>query len=217
MNTRNITALILLVAAIGLMQYHAILFWSEHVDQATGWAWSLLLEGAALWLWSSRHMAQRALALVATVLVLAGPLYQVSAPLIAEWQATDRGAVANVERRAALAAEITSLETALNAYLNNSATRQGWAQRIDATQARLDTARSELQGVIAAAAEPVRLSWQRQAVIGMQAIALVLFQIMGVIAIRTLAVAYQVKASDPQAPQRNPTPAARHARLARAA
>lgn len=217
MNTRNITALILLVAAIGLMQYHAILFWSEHVDRATGWAWSLLLEGAALWLWSSRHAAQRALALVATVLVLAGPLYQVSAPLIAEWQATDRSAVANVERRAALAAEITSLETALNAYLKNSAARVGWAQRIDATQARLDTARSELTAVIAAAAEPVRMSWQRQAVIAMQAIALVLFQIMGVIAIRTLAVAHQAKASDPQEPQRNPTPAARHTRLARAA
>lgn len=217
MNTRNITALILLVAAIGLMQYHAILFWSEHVDAATGWAWSLLLEGAALWLWSSRRMAQRALALVATVLVLAGPLYQVSAPLIAEWQATDRSAVANVERRAALAAEISSLETALNAYLKNSEARVGWAQRIDATQARLDTARSELQAVIAAAAEPVRMSWQRQAVIAMQAIALVLFQIMGVIAIRTLAATFQNKPAAPQEPQRNPTPAARHARLARAA
>lgn len=217
MNTRNITALILLVAGIGLMQYHAILFWSEHVDQATGWAWSLLLEGAALWLWSSRRAAQRALAFVATVLVLAGPLYQVSAPLIAEWQASDLGAVANIERRAALAAEINSLETALNAYLKNSEARVGWAQRIDATQARLDTARSELTAVIAAAAEPVHMSWQRQAVIAMQAIALVLFQIMGVIAIRTLAVTYQVKPAAPHEPQRNPTPAARHPRLARAA
>lgn len=216
MNTRQLSALVLLIAAIGLMQYHAIMFWSEHVDKATGWAWSLLLEGSALWLWSSQKMAHRMLAAVATLLVLAGPLYQVSAPLISEWQATDRGAVANVERTAALTAEISSLETALNTYLNNSATRQGWAQRIDATQARLDAARTELQAVITATAQPQRLSWQRQAVIAMQAIALVLFQILGVITIRTLANALQAKNPHREEKHR-PILAARPTRLAKAA
>jgi hypothetical protein len=218
MNTRQLTALVLLVAAIGLMQYHAIMFWSEHVDLTTGWAWSLLLEGSALWLWSSKRIAQRILGAVATVLVLAGPLYQVSAPLITEWQATDRGAVANAERRTTLTAEINSLETALNTYLSNSATRQGWASRLDATQARLDTARNELKAVIAAEAMPTRLTWQRQAVIAMQAIALVLFQILGVLAIRTLATALQMNDErDTKAAQHRPQQAARPTRLARAA
>jgi hypothetical protein len=81
-NPRKITAALLLIGGIGLLQYHAILFWTAAVDPLTGWAWSLLLECAALWCWSHHRAAIRwGLGAVATVLVLAGPLYQVAKPL----------------------------------------------------------------------------------------------------------------------------------------
>lgn len=197
MNLRAITTVLLLAGCIGLLQYHAIQFWAANVDAATGWVWSLLLEGAALWLWFSPTRARRALGAVATLLLLAGPLYQVSAPLIHEWQASD----ASAARRADLNAEITHLEAALNGYVANSAQRVGWAQRIDATQARLDAARAERAALTTAVAAE-RMSWQRQAIIGMQAFAICLFQLLGVLAIGELRRAAQEQAQQAKEPRR---------------
>jgi hypothetical protein len=185
MNPRKITAALLLIGGIGLLQYHAILFWTAVVDPATGWAWSLLLEGAALWCWSHHRAAIRwGLGAVATVLVLAGPLYQVAEPLVAERAGVEQSA----EQRAVLAAEIAGLERALATYLDNSQSRVGWAGRIDDTQAQLTAARAELRGLTAS--EPLRIEWQRQAIILMQAVALVLFQLLNVVMIRTLSMEY---------------------------
>ena len=151
------------------------------VDPLTGWAWSLLLEAAALWCWSHPRFAVRwGMGAVATVLVLAGPLYQVSAPLVAEHMQVDTTA----QERTVLQTEIAGLESALATYLANSERRVGWAGRIDDTQAKLDAARAELRRLATAA--PQRMEWQRQAIIAMQAIALVLFQLLNVVMIRTL-------------------------------
>lgn len=181
---------LLLIGGIGLLQWHSIAFWSAHVDRATGWAWSLLLEGVALWLWSDARTMRRLLAVVATVLLLAGPLYQVSSPLFLEAVSIERSATANTARRDALEAEIASLESSLTAFLANSQKRVGWAERIDRTQAALDAARRELAELIATtAASPQRLEWQRQAVIVMQAAALVLIQVANVLAVTTLSTA----------------------------
>lgn len=178
---------LLLVGGIGLLQWHSIAFWSTHVDHATGWAWSLLLEGVALWLWSDGRAMRRLLAVVATVLLLAGPLYQVSSPLFLEAAGIERSATANTAHRAVLEAEIASLESAMAAFLANSQKRVGWAERIDRTQAALDDARRELADLTATtAAAPRRLEWQRQAVIVMQAVALALIQVANVLAITTL-------------------------------
>lgn len=181
---------LLLTGGIGLLQWHSIAFWSAHVDHATGWAWSLLLEGVALWLWSDGRAVRRLLAVVATVLLLAGPLYQVSSPLFLEVVGIERSAAANTARRAALEAEIATLEKSMAAFLANSQKRVGWAERIDRTQAALDDARREMAELTTAtAAAPQRLEWQRQAVIVMQATALVLIQVANVLAITTLSAA----------------------------
>lgn len=181
LNPRKITAVLLLLGGIGLLQYHAIMFWTDVVDPLTGWAWSILLEGAALWCWSHHNAAIRwVLGAIATLLVLTGPLYHVAAPLVAEGLGMEQNAV----QRQILTAEIASLEQDKETFLANSEKRVGWASRIDSVQAKLDSARAELRNLTAS--EPQRLEWQRQAIILMQAIALVLFQLLNVVMIRTL-------------------------------
>ncbi|MEW6648182.1 MAG: hypothetical protein AB1450_13365 [Pseudomonadota bacterium] len=194
MNFRTFSAGILLIGCIGLLQVHSIAFWSASVDPVTGLFWSLVLEGAALWLWSARRLHLRLLGALVTVLLLAGPLYQVSAPLFAE----QAGVAAAAQRRTELQAEIASAETALSAFLTNSQQRVGWAGRIDAAQGRLDAARAELAGLTRAGAE-VRMDWQRQAVIGLQALAIAVLQLVGVLCIGELRRAAPAPAAAPGA------------------
>ncbi|MFP4182228.1 MAG: hypothetical protein ACLFTX_06495 [Thiohalospira sp.] len=56
-------AAVILIGCTAVIQYHAIQFWTAQVDPVTGWAWSLLLEAVALWLWWRRGII-RALALL---------------------------------------------------------------------------------------------------------------------------------------------------------
>lgn len=175
----------LLVAAMLLMQIHSIEFWTTYAG-ATGILWSLLLEGAALWLWSARSIGKNGLALVASLLVLAGPLYQVSLPVIDSYRASESGVISNTQTANVLRDEITSLQAALATYNDNSKTRVGWAARIDETQARLTTVQTELKQLLIAQAAPPAMAWQHTAVISMQAIALVIFQLVIVLAIRSL-------------------------------
>ena len=178
---------VLLAGCIGLLQYHSVQFWVERTGSPVGVAWSLLLEGAALWLWSDRRPTRRLLGAVATLLLLAGPLYQVSAPLLDEGGHAERQAVAARERQSDLAGEIKTLDTALAAYLANSASRQGWVARIDHTQARLEQLRAEQAQITFDRADaPAPRPWQQVAVIGMEALAIALFQLVAVLAIGEL-------------------------------
>ncbi|MGH8490727.1 MAG: hypothetical protein ACREXS_18155, partial [Gammaproteobacteria bacterium] len=72
---------VVLIGAIGLLQAHGIAFWSGKLGPY-GIAWSVLLEATALWLWSRPAIGSRALACLASVLLLLGPLYQVGTPIL---------------------------------------------------------------------------------------------------------------------------------------
>jgi len=186
MKIRPISTALLLVGCICLLQYHAIQFWVTHAG-ITGAAWSLLLEGAALWLWSSPRLLRRVLGGLVTLLLLVGPLYQVSAPLIEAGHYAANTATAGAERSRDLAGEIQSLEAALAVYLANSQTRSGWVSRIDSAQARLDRLRTEQAQLSAVrAGAPQHQPWQRTAVILMEALAIVIFQLVAVLAIGEL-------------------------------
>ena len=179
----------LLVTGLALMQFHSIAFWSEAVGPLTGWAFSLQLEAAALWLWFSPRRAHRALGAVATLLLLAGPVYQVTAPVIEAQTAAVSGVSQAADRRAVLLAEIGAIEASLATYRKNSESRQGWFGLIEQAEADLSARRGELAAVQAAQfAAPVRMAWQAQAVLLMQALALVLFQLANVLAIRALSL-----------------------------
>lgn len=186
MKIRPLCTAALLAGCILLLQYHAIQFWTTQAG-SSGAGWSLLLEGAGLWLWLSPSLPRRVLGGAVTLLLLAGPLYQVSAPLIEMGHRTEHTATAGVERSRDLVGEIKTLEAALAGYLTISQTRAGWSARIDSTQARLDRLRSEQATLSAARAEaPQHQPWQRTAVILMEALAIVIFQLVAVLCIGEL-------------------------------
>ena len=210
----KVPAAILLIAAATLMQIHSIEFWQSQAGEYSGILWSLLLEGAALWLWSSNNGWKSALGLVASLLVLAGPLYQVSEPAIKQWQSSNTLPELQIKQEAVLLAEIASLKSSLAQYNDNSANRVGWSGRIDKTKADLKTANTELKTLYAQQEKPTAMGWQSISAIAMQAISLVLFQLLIVLTIRSLSAEAEVKTTKASNPKKK---AASTPRLALAA
>jgi len=182
--TQIITALALpipvLVAAEVLLQWHGWTFWATYFDPLAGPALSLTLAvlAASWWAvaaWSRRWPARLGyglLALVASLVLLSGPLYQVSAPIV---QASE-AARALPARLASLDAAIEARRAELDKYLTITASgRYGWHGRID--DARTALAELEARRVALVESAPESVSWQRQAAAGLQAVALVLLQI----------------------------------------
>lgn len=183
--SRKLPALLLLAGAIVLMQKHAWEFWKEF-DADFYWLWAVMLEGAALWLWSQRNAWKNAIAFLATLMVLAGPLYQVSKPAIEMLHKAETESGLLAERKAELKADKTQLTADLATYNENSLHRAGWAGLITATKADLKAVNTELNALSKAQGKPVPMQWQALAVIAMQAIAMVIFQMVIVFSIRSL-------------------------------
>lgn len=182
---KKIPALVLLTGAVFLMQKHAWDFWSGY-DATTGWLWALMLEGAALWLWAQRNVLANGIALLATLLVLAGPLYQVSKPAVEMLHQSNAQPTVNAERKAELKADKTQLTADLATYNENSKHRAGWATLIATTKAELKAVNAELKTLSAAELAPAPMAWQALAVIVMQAVAMLIFQIVIIQSIREL-------------------------------
>lgn len=180
----KLPALLVLTGAIALLQLHAIQFWTEFVGPM-GWAWAVLLEVVALWLWYQRQLARRALALVTSVLALTGPVYTVCEPLVEEWQAAshvDAGRELRIER---LTQEAARLEESLATFRDNSEARAGWLTPIQEAQARLTEVDAELAELLSTPPAEA-MTWRQQALVVMQALALIIFQLSAVLAITSL-------------------------------
>lgn len=182
-NWTKLPAILLLLGAIVLMQAHAWEFWSQY-DATFGPLWAVMLEGAALWLWSQRSIAKNALALVASVLVLAGPLYQVSAPAIKQYQESKTAPALYAKREQQLLADQQRLADSLARYNANSETRAGWLSAISGAQAELTAVNDQLKALYSEQAQP--MAWQALAVVAMQATALLIFQLLIVLCIRAI-------------------------------
>ena len=118
-------------------------------EPGIGIVWSLVLEGTALWLWYQRRIGTRFLGLCASLLLLAGPLHQVSAPLVAELERTTNGDTARVALIGELQSEVRSAEQSLTVANDNATAapkwqRASWIPAIDRAQARAVTARGKL-------------------------------------------------------------------------
>lgn len=196
---------LLLAGCVGLLQWHSIRFWSAHVDAATGWAWSVLLEAVALWLWYRRGWINRSLAAAASLLLLVGPLYVVSDPAVtqivqmreaartAQAEANTAKAAAEARKRAipVLEQSIEALERQMAVFLTNSEKRSGWLPAIEQTQAALAERRRALSDLYLKAPPdslPDRAPphFAALAVVAMQCLALVLYQVTGILAITHL-------------------------------
>lgn len=176
---------LLLAGAIALLQAHAIAFWREHVGPL-GWAWSVLLEAVALWLWYRPGRTRWALALLASCLLLLGPVSHVSAPLVDDLVAAPHRDEARLARIEALSDQRARIAESLETFRTNSTVRSGWLPAIERSQDMLQAIDEELAELLAQPPRK-RLAWRDQAIIVMQILALVLFQVCAVLIIRALA------------------------------
>ncbi|MDX8384786.1 MAG: hypothetical protein R8M45_11945 [Ghiorsea sp.] len=172
---RLIAPCLLVVGGVGVLQYHSMQFWNEHAGAGIGWAWSLLIELAGLWLWYQDDWSSRALGAVASVVLLAAPLYQLGVVEVAKradvYAAIQAHNVANVAAHhaqqvalqqqdrlskqartdavTALKQSILAHESTIATYLLNSRERVGWADKISQVQDKLDADKAALLRIVA--------------------------------------------------------------------
>ncbi len=178
---------VVLTGAIGLLQAHGIAFWSSKLGNY-GIAWSVLLEAIALWLWSRPALGCRILGVLASVLLLLGPFYQVGTPILEGLASVEHSDQARVKEIPMVEAEVRQIERQLATFTTNSEKRSGWLPAIEATQAQLAKARERLAALYRdPPRSTARIEAQEILVIGMECTGLVLFQIAAVLAITVLA------------------------------
>lgn len=181
---RIITALALpapvLLACEVLLQWHGWGFWAGNFDATAGPGLSVVLAVLAASWWAtaawSRGWAAKAanygLGVTASLVLLAGPLFQVTAPLV-------RAQLADGERASELAgldAAIVSREVELAKYINITETgRRGWFGLIEDTRGQISALRTRRATLAASAPEVV--SEQRWVMAGLHVAALVLLQV----------------------------------------
>jgi hypothetical protein len=193
----SLPPLLILPLAVLLLQFHSIAFWSWAITGTpvawgwpllaapwNGWGWSLLFELVNLWAWPRRwHL----LAGVTTVLLVAGPLYQVSDPLVRDLSGAQAAELHDTPRIRALREEIAALEATLAAY------RADWRlrPRVPEAQADLSARHEELAALLGeqeAAARAARLDWRRWAVIAGQLLGILIAQAGAVMSVLALSV-----------------------------
>jgi len=178
-----------------LLQYHSVAFWSWAITGSpvawewpllaapwNGWGWSLLFELVNLWAWPRRWYL---LAGVTTVLLVAGPLYQVSDPLVRDLFGAQAAELHDTPRLRALRDEIAALEATLGAYRGDWRLRP----RVPAAQAELSARHEELAALLGeqeAAARAARLDWRRWAVIAGQLLGILIAQAGAVLSVLAL-------------------------------
>jgi len=178
---------VVLAGAIGLLQAHGIAFWSSKLG-SYGIAWSVLLEAIALWLWLRPALGSRILGVLASVLLLLGPLYQVGTPILEGLASAEHSDRARAKEIPMVEAEIRGIESQLATFTTNSEKRSGWLPAIKATQAQLAKARGKLGALYRdPPRNTARIEAQEILVIAMECTGLVLFQISAVLAITVLA------------------------------
>jgi len=177
---------VLLGAISSLLQAHGIAFWSSKLGYY-GMAWSLLLEAIALWLWSRTALGNRLLAVLASVLLLLGPLYQVGTPILEGLASVEHSDRARAKEIPIVETEIRDLDRQLATFTANSEKRSGWLPAIEATQAQFAKARERLAALYRdPPRSTARIEAQEILIIAMECTGLVLFQISAVLAIAVL-------------------------------
>ena len=148
------------------MQWHSIGFWTDTAG-GSGWAWSIGLEAAMLWLWYERRLWP--VKYMAAVLLIVGPWYQITAPTIERLNSvTAIKAEIKAEQK-----NFTQLSTSLDRYELNSTGRTGWAGRIDKVNVKLEEANARLS-ILRGKEAKKSAPWRDYVVAGMQAVALLI-------------------------------------------
>lgn len=200
----------LLAMNVLVLQIHGMAFWVGLIGY-TGYVWSVLLESIGLYLWSRRRWGLRALGIVASVLTLTGPLYEVGyEPFSQAWEVKaaieaapneeSRVAATKEAKRKILINERETLTASLATYEANSRERGGWLPAIDDTRAALQEVNKQLKQVEELGeGEPLPSDlglFSGLFIIALQLISLVLFQVVSIICVLTLASIYRKRQSN---------------------
>lgn len=181
--------LLVLLLCVTFLQGYALLFWSNLLGRA-GWGVSVGLEVLHLWFWyraatvgGVRRAAWMLLALVATGLLLAGALHEVTRPLRAESMQVQ----VNAQQQAALAAEAQQLTANLAAFREMAAgqQRRGWQADIRRDTAQLQAVTRQLNA-LNSSRNTARQPWLTQVTYGGVIAVAVLFQVAAVLAVWSL-------------------------------
>ena len=144
MQTSDKFSAVMLILTTSIIQWHSIQFWVE-VAESIGVLWSIAIEAAAVWLWWHKKTA---LAFIASSLLMAGPLYSLSAPVYEGKQSEVALASSHQQQVDLSRASITALKQSLASYQQNSLSRVGWATRIDETRNALQAETANLKSLI---------------------------------------------------------------------
>jgi hypoxanthine-guanine phosphoribosyltransferase len=173
-------AILMIIISTGLMQVHSITFWEGQVDQI-GWAWSIALEAAMLWLWYEKKLLP--LRLLAAAILIAGPWYQMTAPAMEKLHSYSSLKIQEVDYQE----EVLQLFSSHKRYDDNSKKKYGWAKRIDNTQIKLDTARHNLREVRKKISS-LPIPWRLYLVTVMQAAVLFVVMVTQLLAVTKLRI-----------------------------
>jgi hypothetical protein len=181
-NPRALFALLVWLVAEAVLQIHGLRFWNEHGGWG-GWLWSPVLGIVTVWFWLHTSTAIRwSFGLIASALLLVGPLWQIGAPLVeaaAQWQAEAQAVVLRLQ---ALRNAETELAETQRIYLHNSESRTGWADELETVRGNLRAVRQEI-AVLLTAAPAQRTAWLSLAVIWIQLATLITLQVAAVAAL----------------------------------
>jgi len=176
-----------LILSITFLQGYALQFWDGLLG-LSGWGVSFGLEVLHLWFWDRAAVSVRStragwivLAIVATGLLLAGTLHEVTQPLLQE-----SAQIESVDQqRQSLAAEAQVLKANLAAFRDMAAGqgRRGWQDDIRRDTARLQAITDRLRALSAHSGNAARRPWLNQVTQGGVVAVAVLFQLAAVLAI----------------------------------
>lgn len=179
-----------LILSIAFLQGYALQFWGGLLGRS-GWGVSFGLEVLHLWFWYRAaisaglpRFAWLILAVVATGLLLAGALHEVTQPLLQE---SARIEVADQERKS-LEAEARILTANLVAFRDMAAGqgRRGWQDDIRRDTARIQAIADRLRTLAAQSSNSARRPWMIRITHGGVIAVAVLFQFATVLAVWSL-------------------------------
>lgn len=182
-NINTLVSIAILISCVCLLQIHGIAFWTAKVG-VFGWGWSLLLEASALWLWYKPKLTYRLLALLVSFLTLAGPIHEVTSPIVVASHQVTNETIASNTILSNLKSEKARLENQLSTYQANSEKRTGWLAPIRSTNERIIEIDERIASLEINKPDDKKLyvNW----VIVMEVAGLIIFQIVAVLTILSL-------------------------------
>jgi hypothetical protein len=208
MNNKLIAILVWFACEI-VLQIHGIRFWHEHGGWQ-GWLWSVVLCVVTVWFWlHHKRVIRLVFGVLASVLLLAGPLWQVGAPLSVAIDAREVQQQSSVLQLEMLQRSEAELSATLDVYLRNSESRSGWAPIIDKARADLLLIRQQIAATVSAAPGE-RSTFLSIAVIIIQLSSLIVLQVAAVASLlvirSTIPAGHRKKRTVPNKPSMVSTP-----------